>query len=145
MADSTPTAGSASKADKNAGFVWGTGRRKTAVARVRIYDGTGKITVNKRAMEEYFPTPAERARARSALVAVHEAGSVDVHVTVQGGGIAAQSGAISLGLARALVKRNPDHEGPLRDGRFMTRDSRVKERKKYGRAAARRSFQFSKR
>jgi small subunit ribosomal protein S9 len=124
---------------------WGTGRRKTAVARVRIKDGTGRIIVNQREMTEYFTTPSEQLRAQEPLLVVDAGKSVDVIVKTHGGGPAAQSGAIALGIARALLLRNPDYEAPLREGKFLTRDSRIKERKKYGRMAARRSFQFSKR
>ncbi|MBN1443779.1 MAG: 30S ribosomal protein S9 [Planctomycetes bacterium] len=126
-------------------YIWGTGRRKTAVARVRIKDGSGKFLVNNRELAEYFRTETECSRACEPLktVQLHEA--IDVHVTARGGGCAAQAGAIALGIARALVLRNPEHEQVLRDAKYLTRDSRQKERKKYGRAAARRSFQFSKR
>ena len=126
-------------------YQWGTGRRKTSVARVRIRDGSGKIVVNQTDCDKYFTTDAERMRVRAPLTAVEVKSSVDVLVTAEGGGYASQAGAISLGIARALIKRNPDYERLLREGRFLTRDSRVKERKKYGRAGARRSFQFSKR
>lgn len=130
---------------KAAPYQWGTGRRKTAVARVRLRDGSGKIVVNKKPFDEYFRTEAEKRRARSPLVAVDAVRTVDVFVSTHGGGYAAQSGAIAMGIARALLKRNPDFEPVMREGKFLTRDSRVKERKKYGRMAARRSFQFSKR
>lgn len=132
---------------KNTDDTWvqGTGRRKTAIARVRMRAGTGKIVVNKKGLEDYFPTSREYGVVRSPLKAVELESSVDVVVTTAGGGYAAQAGAISLGLARALVRRNPEHEPVLRDGKFLTRDARQKERKKYGKAAARKSFQFSKR
>ncbi|HLU48598.1 MAG TPA: 30S ribosomal protein S9 [Planctomycetota bacterium] len=133
----------ASKKDDR--FTWGTGRRKTAIARVRVMDGNGRIIVNKRDVEDYFKTPAERLRVLAPLEAVDCTKSVDVFINTHGGGLAAQSGAIALGIARALVRRNDSYEEALRDGKFLTRDSRVKERKKYGFAAARRSFQFSKR
>lgn len=126
-------------------YIWGTGRRKTAVARVRLLDGNGKIVINKRDLEAYFTTPAERLRVRSPLEAVNALKSVDVLVKTHGGGIASQAGAVCLGIARALLKRNPEHEHVLRESKFLTRDSRIKERKKYGRKGARKSFQFSKR
>lgn len=126
-------------------YIWGTGRRKTAVARVRIRDGSGRIVVNKRDVDEYFTTPSERIRVRAPLAAVDRLRAVDVFVSTHGGGPVSQAGAIALGIARALVKRSDEYEDTLREGKFLTRDSRVKERKKYGRAAARRSFQFSKR
>jgi small subunit ribosomal protein S9 len=126
-------------------YVWATGRRKTAVARVRLKGGSGKIVVNERGFEEYFTTLSERRRVLAPLALVNAEKSFDVFINTHGGGPDGQSGAISMGLARALVKSNPDHERPLRDAKFLTRDSREKERKKYGRRGARRSFQFSKR
>lgn len=130
---------------KDDSYVWGTGRRKTAIARVRIKPGNGKIVVNKRDLEEYFTTPKERRAVMAPLKAVEAETSFDVFVSASGGGFCAQAGAISLGLARALVKSNPEHELVLRDAKYMTRDARQKERKKYGLRGARRSFQFSKR
>ena len=126
-------------------YIWATGRRKTAIARVRLKGGGGKIVVNERSFEEYFTTVSERRRALAPLAILDAAKSFDVFINTHGGGPEGQSGAISMGLARALVKSNPDHERPLRDAKFLTRDSREKERKKYGRRGARRSFQFSKR
>jgi small subunit ribosomal protein S9 len=127
-------------------YVWGTGRRKTAVARVRLQDGgTGKITVNRRDLEKYFGTINERREVSAPLRAIDAEKRFDIAVTARGGGFAAQADAISLGIARALVKANPVHEPVLRDGKFLTRDSREVERKKAGRSGARRSFQFSKR
>jgi small subunit ribosomal protein S9 len=126
-------------------YIWATGRRKTAVARVRLKGGNGKIVVNERGFEEYFPTVSERRRVLAPLTLVNAEKSFDVFINTHGGGPDGQSGAISMGLARALVKSNPDHERPLREAKFLTRDSREKERKKYGRRGARRSFQFSKR
>jgi small subunit ribosomal protein S9 len=122
-----------------------TGRRKTAVARVRIKSGSGKITVNEREYTQYFPTASERLRVRAPLEAVDLGKALDVDVKAHGGGIAAQAGAISLGIARAIGRQRPELLDRLRAGGFLTRDSRAKERKKYGRMAARRSFQFSKR
>jgi small subunit ribosomal protein S9 len=126
-------------------YIWATGRRKTAIARVRLKQGNGKIVVNQRSFEEYFTTTNERRRVLAPLATVNAEKSFDVFITAHGGGYDGQSGAISMGIARALVKSNPDHERPLRDAKFLTRDSREKERKKYGRRGARRSFQFSKR
>jgi small subunit ribosomal protein S9 len=126
-------------------YLWATGRRKTSVARVRLRAGTGKVTVNDRELTEYFPTLRETERVRAPLRAVNAEATLDVAVTTHGGGPVGQSGAISLGIARALVKLNPEHEKLMRDARFLTRDARQKERKKYGRRGARRGFQFSKR
>jgi small subunit ribosomal protein S9 len=126
-------------------YIWATGRRKTAVARVRLKGGSGKIVVNDRSFEEYFTTVSERRRVLAPLALVNAEKAFDVHINAHGGGPDGQSGAILMGLARALVKSNPDHERPLREAKFLTRDSREKERKKYGRRGARRSFQFSKR
>ncbi|MCZ6792254.1 MAG: 30S ribosomal protein S9 [Planctomycetota bacterium] len=126
-------------------YDWGTGRRKTAVARVRMKSGTGKFVVNKRELDKYFTTPAERLVVRLPLKAAGCVTTVDIIVNAHGGGTASQAGAVCLGVARALLRRNPEHEAVLRDGKFLTRDSRVKERKKYGRKGARKSFQFSKR
>ena len=127
-------------------YIWGTGRRKTSIARVRLKSGgTGKIMVNKREMGDYFTTVREGDRVMAPLRTVGAEKTFDIFVNAHGGGLASQSGAISMGIARALLKANPEHEKSLRDGRFLTRDSRQKERKKYGRRGARRGFQFSKR
>ena len=118
-------------------YIWGTGRRKTAVARVRLKTGgTGKIFVNKRKLNEYFPDDRERQMVKAPLLAVHESRSYDVFITARGGGISGQAGAISLGIARALLIANEAHEPVLREGKFLTRDARQKERKKYGLALA---------
>lgn len=127
------------------GVFWGTGRRKCAVARVRIMPGQGRIVVNKRPAEQYFREPQEQNAVRDPLLATNTLGSYDVLVNVQGGGHSGQAGAVRLGIARALVKADPRHEAPLRERGFLTRDARVVERKKYGRRKARRRFQFSKR
>ncbi|CAN5625551.1 30S ribosomal protein S9 [soil metagenome] len=126
-------------------FIWGTGRRKTAVARVRIKDGNGQFIVNGHPVDDYFRVETERKDVRAPLFATDMAGRVDVFVNVAGSGKSAQSGAVLLGLARALAQHRPDVEHSLREGGFLTRDSRKVERKKYGHKKARRSFQFSKR
>jgi small subunit ribosomal protein S9 len=126
-------------------YFWGTGRRKTAVARVRLRAGTGKFEVNKQPLEKFFTEDRDRMDAVAPLRATETFGKVDVFVNVLGGGITGQSGAILLGVARALKLANVQYEPALRAGGFLTRDSRMKERKKYGRRGARRSFQFSKR
>jgi small subunit ribosomal protein S9 len=126
-------------------FFWGTGRRKTAIARVRIKPGDGKFEVNKRPLEKFFTEDKDRLDAVAPLKSTGTLGKVDVYVNVSGGGITGQAGAIILGIARALKLANAEYDDALRAGGFLTRDSRMKERKKYGRRGARRSFQFSKR
>ncbi|MCE2784229.1 MAG: 30S ribosomal protein S9 [Planctomycetota bacterium] len=133
------------KKDKVNGDCLGTGRRKTSVARVRVRPGSGKITVNDRAFEEYFVTDMERRLVVQTLEHVGHADKVDVFVRVAGGGPISQAGAIRMGLARALVSLSEENFQPLRDDGFLTRDSRMKERKKYGLRGARRGTQFSKR
>jgi small subunit ribosomal protein S9 len=136
---------SAIKKDKINGDSLGTGRRKSSVARVRIRPGSGKIVVNKKPFDEYFVNEQDRAAVLSSLVAVEHSDKVDVLVRVAGGGMTGQSGAIKMGLARALVSFSESLHDPLREGGFLTRDSRMKERKKYGLRGARRGVQFSKR
>jgi len=126
-------------------YFWGTGRRKTAVARVRIRPGSGKFEINKRTIEQYFSEDQHRNDVVAPLQATATLGKVDVFVNVTGGGPTGQAGAIVLGVARALKTANSQYENALRDGGYLTRDSRMVERKKYGRRGARRSFQFSKR
>lgn len=126
-------------------FTWGTGRRKTAVARVRVREGSGQIQVNGKPIQEYFEIEPRVNEVRAPLLATEMAGRVDVAVNVQGSGKSAQAGAVVLGIARALKEFRPDLEQALRDGGFLTRDARKVERKKYGHKKARRSFQFSKR
>lgn len=126
-------------------FIWGTGRRKTAVARVRIREGTGKFMVNDLEVDAYFPLEIQQKDVRAPLESTEMAGRIDVFVNVRGSGKHSQSGAVVLGLARALKEHRPDLEGALRDSGFLTRDARMVERKKYGHKKARKSFQFSKR
>ncbi|MCY3006915.1 MAG: 30S ribosomal protein S9 [Planctomycetota bacterium] len=133
------------KKDKVNGDCLGTGRRKTSVARVRVRPGSGKITVNDRAFEVYFVTDLERRLVVQTLEHVGHGDKVDVFVRVAGGGPISQAGAIRMGLARALVSLSEENFQPLRDDGFLTRDSRMKERKKYGLRGARRGTQFSKR
>jgi small subunit ribosomal protein S9 len=133
------------KKDKINGDSLGTGRRKTSVARVRIRPGAGKITINDREFEEYFPTDAERRQVLQTLDHVGHRDKVDVFVRVAGGGPMSQAGAIRMGLARALVSLSEENFPALRDDGYLTRDSRMKERKKYGLRGARRGTQFSKR
>lgn len=126
-------------------YIWGTGRRKKAVARVRIRTGSGKFLVNRRELDEYFKSPRDRASARSPLETTKLVGGYDVFVNVTGGGMTGQADAVKLGLARALGKVMPDILPALREHRLLTRDARMKERKKYGQKGARKRFQFSKR
>jgi small subunit ribosomal protein S9 len=126
-------------------FTWGTGRRKTAVARVRIREGTGKFLVNDQDYNVYFPLEVQQIDVKSPLALTDMAGRVDVFVNVRGSGKLSQSGAVLLGLARALKEYRPDLEAALRDSGFLTRDARMVERKKFGHKKARKSFQFSKR
>ena len=133
----------ATKAKKQ--FYLGTGRRKTAVARVRIREGTGQFRVNDLEVDAYFPLEIQRNDVRAPLMTTEMGGRIDVFVNVRGSGKSSQAGAVSLGLARALKDFRPDLEGALRAGEFLTRDARMVERKKYGHKKARKSFQFSKR
>ncbi len=132
------------KVDKD-GTAIGTGRRKTSVARVRIKDGDGKFIVNGRDFSEYFSTERDQKMVQEPLAATETRDSVDVWVRVNGGGTTGQTGAIVLGIARALEARNESLHHTLSVGGFLSRDDRMVERKKYGRRKARRSFQFSKR
>lgn len=136
---------SSDKAPSRANDSLGTGRRKTSVARVRLRAGSGKITINNRPMDEFFPVVTHRINVLAPLVATDRVGQVDVSARVSGGGITGQAGAVLLGIARALKTYDVALEPSLRDAGLLTRDSRMKERKKYGRKGARKSFQFSKR
>ena len=127
------------------GRAYGTGRRKEAVARVWIKPGSGKITINGRDQEQYFARPVLRMVIAQPLVEAGREGEFDVIATVKGSGLSGQAGAVRHGLSRALVHYEPGLRKVLKPFGFMTRDPRVVERKKYGRAKARRSFQFSKR
>ncbi len=135
----------ATKKDKITGDSLGTGRRKSSVARVRIRAGSGKITINRKPMDEYFVNDQDRKAILSTLQAVDHAEKVDVIVRVNGGGLTGQSGAVRMGLARALCGHLESTHDVLREGGFLTRDSRMKERKKPGLRGARRASQFSKR
>ncbi len=126
-------------------YAWGTGRRKSSVARVRIRPGNGLITVNGRPFDDYFPTLQHRANVLEPLQAAGVASRYDVFANINGGGGTGQAGALRLGVSRALVKAEPELSEVLRDGGFLTRDGRMVERKKYGQRKARRRYQFSKR
>lgn len=127
------------------GTAIGTGRRKTSVARVRVKDGNGQLTINGRSLDEYFQIQRDRNLVVAPLKATDSMGNVDVWVRVNGGGTTGQAGAIVLGIARALQVRNPDLHHTLSSGGYLSRDGRMVERKKYGYKKARKSFQFSKR
>lgn len=124
---------------------WGTGRRKEAVARVRLIPGDGKITINNRTFEDFFPNQTSRLIVQQPLVISDMLGRFDVICRVHGGGVTGQAGAIQLGIARALIEANPDIRPLLRRNGFLTRDPRMKERKKYGLHKARKAPQYSKR
>ena len=126
-------------------IIWTTGRRKTAVARVRLLPGAGTITVNHRTLEDYFPRPTSRMRILEPFEATETTGQYDVLVSVEGGGIAAQADAVRLGISRALITVTETLRPVLRKGGMLTRDPREVERKKYGRHKARKRPQYSKR
>ena len=127
-------------------YQYGTGRRKSSVARVRVYQGgTGSITINGRDIDDYFGLDTLKMAVRQPLAATDLVGKVDIVCTVEGGGVSGQAGAIRHGISRALVVMNPEFRAALKAAGFMTRDPRMKERKKYGLKAARRAPQFSKR
>ena len=126
-------------------YIWGTGRRKTAIARVRLSRGTGVITVNKSPFDKYFVTDDQRNDALEPLQATKAFGRYDILVNAHGGGVTGQAGAMKLGIARALKKIEPALESILRAQGLLTRDPRMKERKKYGFRGARRGTQYSKR
>jgi len=127
------------------GRSYATGRRKDAVARVWIKPGSGKISINSREIENYFPRPVLRMMINQPFQVTNREGQFDVYCTVSGGGLSGQAGAVRHGIAQALTLFEPELRSVLKKGGFLTRDSRVVERKKYGRRKARRSFQFSKR
>ena len=126
-------------------YYYGTGRRKSSVARVRLYAGTGKVTINGRDIDDYFGLETLKLIVRQPLVTTDMLGKVDVVVTVTGGGVSGQAGAIRHGISRALLQLNPENRPALKAAGLLTRDPRMKERKKYGLKAARRAPQFSKR
>ena len=143
MAEATTTESTETKARPS--YTWGVGRRKSACARVRIAPGSGKIEINGRTLNDYFTAEQDRKAIFGPLEVTNTGGKMDVYVNADGGGPAGQTGAIVMGLGRALAKHDPSLEGALRNAGFLTRDSRMKERKKYGQRGARRRFQFSKR
>ena len=124
---------------------YGTGRRKTSTARVFLRPGTGGITINRKPIEQAFPTEALRTQIKQPLAVTETSDKFDVLATIAGGGIAGQAGALRLGIARALLEYDAELRSRLRKAGLLTRDPRMKERKKYGMAGARKRFQFSKR
>ena len=126
-------------------YFYGTGRRKSSVARVRLYQGTGKITINDRDIDDYFGLETLKLIVRQPFAATDTMGKFDIEATVTGGGVTGQAGAIRHGIARALLQVEDSYRAPLKAAGLLTRDPRMKERKKYGLKAARRAPQFSKR
>ncbi len=145
VATATPAAPLRDKEVDQYGRAYATGRRKDAVARVWLKPGTGKVTVNGRDQEVYFARPTLRLVINQPFQVTDRDGQYDVVATVKGGGLSGQAGAVKHGISQALAKFEPELRAPVKAAGFLTRDSRVVERKKYGRAKARRSFQFSKR
>jgi small subunit ribosomal protein S9 len=121
------------------------GKRKNSIARIYMRPGTGKIIINNREFEDYFPVEISRMIIRQPLELVNVGPNLDIHVNVQGGGIFGQAGAIKQGLSKALLQLNPDFRPVLKKAGFLTRDARIKERKKYGQKGARARYQYSKR
>jgi small subunit ribosomal protein S9 len=124
---------------------YGTGKRKSSIARVWLKPGAGNITVNNKTLDEYFGRETSKMVVKQPLELTENVGKFDIYVTVSGGGDSGQAGAIKHGITKALLEVDVELRGTLKKAGFITRDSRIKERKKYGKAAARRSFQFSKR
>lgn len=137
---------SATKSGPDAkGWFWGTGRRKTAVARVRVRPGSGQVVMNDKPLEDYLTEDADRKAVFAVLEKTSTKGKIDVTASLMGGGFSGQTGAMVMGLARALLNYDSTLEPVLREHGFLTRDARKVERKKYGQAGARRRYQFSKR
>ncbi len=124
---------------------YGTGKRKSSVARVWLKPGSGNITVNNKSLDDYFGRETSKMVVKQPLELTENVGKFDIYVSVRGGGDSGQAGAIKHGITKALLEADVELRGTLKKAGFITRDSRIKERKKYGKAAARRSFQFSKR
>ena len=125
--------------------IYGTGRRKSSTARVFLRTGSGAITINRVSLEQHFPTPSVRKQITEPLELTESSDKFDISATASGGGFAGQAGALRLGIARALIKIDPALRPVLKKAGLLTRDARIKERKKYGLAGARKRFQFSKR
>ena len=145
MAEATTATETAPESKTPRSFIWGVGRRKSACARVRIAPGSGKIEINGRTLNDYFTAERDRKAIFGPLEVTNTGGKMDIFINASGGGPAGQAGAIVMGLGRALARYDKGLEVALRNAGFLTRDSRMKERKKYGQRGARRRFQFSKR
>ncbi|HEY0008734.1 MAG TPA: 30S ribosomal protein S9 [Tepidisphaeraceae bacterium] len=145
MTESTETIEAPTTSSEKKSYVWGTGRRKSSIARVRIAPGSGKISINGRELNDYLTNERDRKGIFGPLEVTSTGGKLDIFISALGGGQTGQAGAIVLGIARAIAKYDPNFEVALRSSGFLTRDSRMKERKKYGQRGARRKFQFSKR
>ncbi|UCE50746.1 MAG: 30S ribosomal protein S9 [Phycisphaerales bacterium] len=145
VAESKPKIAPKPQTESKGGYWWGTGRRKSSVARVRIKPGSGKLVVNKKELADYFKRSQDRNAVTAPLKAVEAEKLFDVFINVKGGGTTGQSGASLLGIARALKQYDDSYVQALRDGGHLTRDPRMVERKKPGQRGARRRFQFSKR
>ncbi len=126
-------------------FYYGTGKRKSSISRTRLYQGKGEITINGRSLEDYFPRATLRMVIRQPLVLTKTRDQFDIRARIDGGGLAGQAQALRHGISRALLEYNPELRGVLKKAGFLTRDARVKERKKYGLRAARARYQYSKR
>ena len=144
MTTATTTA-TATKGPDSKGWFWGTGRRKTAIARVRVRAGNGDIKLNEKTLDDYLTEDRDRKAVTNVLEKTGTKGKVDVNAGLVGGGFTGQTGAMVMGLARAVMAYDPTLEPVLRENGFLTRDARKVERKKYGQAGARRRYQFSKR
>lgn len=140
-----PDSNDTTQAESLAPTAYGTGRRKTSTARVFLRPGTGTIQINRVTLDEHFPTASLRKQIAEPLSLTEIGDRVDVFATARGGGFAGQAGALRLGIARALIRYDPALRAPLKKAGLLTRDARIKERKKYGLAGARKRFQFSKR
>src|SRR4051812_14553390 len=145
MAEATAPAAETTEPKTKPTYTWGVGRRKSSCARVRIAAGTGKIEINGRTLNDYFSAEHDRKSIFGPLEVTNTGGKMDIFVNAEGGGPSGPTGAIVMGLGRALAKYDNSLEVALRGAGFLTRDSRMKERKKYGQRGARRRFQFSKR
>lgn len=139
------TLAAGSESNKKYGYWWGTGRRKTAVARVRVRRGAGEVLINDRPVDAYFTKLRDKKAVFAPLEAINAPEAFDIFANVKGGGMTGQAGAVVLGIARALKSYDENLIPPLREGGYLTRDPRETERKKYGQRGARRRFQFSKR
>jgi small subunit ribosomal protein S9 len=144
-AQPSPARPAGDEKNRKYGYWWGTGRRKSAVARVRLRPGEGKLLINNRLVQDYFTQLQDKQAVAAPLKTIGEEKLFDVFVNVRGGGASGQAGAVMLGIARALKQFDESYLPPLRDAGYLTRDARVVERKKYGQSGARRRFQFSKR